>query len=295
MLYQDIGYLTLNFNMDYLDNNQRFQRDYGDIFTNQTTTNLNSTSNIENINNSNEYIITNFYFSLKGRNIMPITDIINIEKKVLKNNDKRNNKRGRKSKGESQKCKNNELKIHNKFSDDNMRKKCKNIIIKCLLEFINKQIKSFYGDDMWIGGVIKELKILEQGDMAKSTVASDKIFLNKNLKDFFSQNISGRFCNYSIDHNKKLIETLINDEDENKKEYFTSLFNLKFSECLKVLRGDIDLKELNGFKSLPLIIEELSVKYDEKYLDHLIYYFNHFEDIILKKPKNKKFEDTQNN
>ena len=37
MLYQDIGYLTLNFNMDYLDNNQRFQRDYGDIFTNQTT------------------------------------------------------------------------------------------------------------------------------------------------------------------------------------------------------------------------------------------------------------------
>ena len=295
MLYQDIEYLTLNFNMDYLDNNQRFRRDYGDIFTNQTTTNLNSTSNIENIHNSNEYIITNFYFSLKGRNIIPITDIINIEKKVLKNNVKRNNKRERKSKGESQKCKNNELKIHNKFSDDNMRKKCKNIIIKYLLEFINKQIKSFYGDDMWIGGVIKELKILEQGDIAKSTVASDKIFLNKNLKDFFSQNISGRFCNYSIDHNKILIEALINDEDKNKKEYFTSLFKLKFSECLKVLRGDIYLKELNGFKSLPLIIEELSLKYDEKYLDHLIYYFNHFEDIILKKPKNKKFEDTQNN
>ena len=38
--------------------------------------------------------------------------------------------------------------VHDKFTDDNMKKKCKNIVLKCILEFINNKIKKLYNNDI---------------------------------------------------------------------------------------------------------------------------------------------------
>jgi hypothetical protein len=217
------------------------------------------------------------------------------KKRKMKNN-KKENKLGRKTKRESKvedKCK--KKNTHDHFSDDNMRKKCKNIIIKHLKQFINDQIKEYYKDNIGNGPNKKELKILGQGERAKSTVELDKVFLEKKLIDIFSQNISSRCCNFDQNHNKGIIEELINDKDEKKKKYFENLFNIKFSDFFKYLKGDIDLKELNGFKFLSLIKEELKINYDEEYINYFIDYLKNFEEKILNKPKNKKSKDTWNN
>ena len=98
-----------------------------------------------------------------------------------KKNNKDTKKRGRKRKREE--IDNNDTKIHNKFSDDNLRKKCKNIVLKSILEFINKKIKEQYNNKIGHGKFKKELKILDQEKKVKSTVSFDKSFINK--KKFF--------------------------------------------------------------------------------------------------------------
>ena len=44
--------------------------------------------------------------------------------------------------------------------------------------------------------------------------------MNKTLKDIFSQDISERFCKYSLDHNKNVIKSLTEEEERNKKKLF---------------------------------------------------------------------------
>ena len=46
---------------------------------------------------------------------------------------------------------------------------------------------------------------------------NEKIFLNKSIKEIFSEDISPRLNNYPPTHNKIIIESLINEEDEDKK------------------------------------------------------------------------------
>ena len=74
-----------------------------------------------------------------------------------------------------------EKRAHNKYSDDNMRKKCKNIILKYAIIFINSKIKEIYKGDIGNGSLKKQLKILKQNNKIKSTVEIDKIFLEKLL------------------------------------------------------------------------------------------------------------------
>ena len=74
--------------------------------------------------------------------------LININQNKKYNNNK---KRGRKRKIENNQNEIINQKIHNKFSDDNIRKKCKNIVLKYALESINKIIYF-----IWINEKIKE-------------------------------------------------------------------------------------------------------------------------------------------
>ena len=58
-------------------------------------------------------------------------------------------------------------------------KKCKNLILKCLLEFINDKIKVEYNNNIGHGESEKSLKILSQKYKKKATVDSDRNFMNK--------------------------------------------------------------------------------------------------------------------
>ena len=174
---------------------------------------------------------------------------------------------------------------HTKYSDDNIRRPCKHIILTNLFDFINKKISEQYNNNIGKGIYIKKLLIINQEQKCNSKSKFNKEFLNKSLKDIFSENISKRYT-YPLDHNKNLINRLMNEKDEKKRIYFNNLFNLTFLECLKHFRGDYNISELEGLNGL----NEIKKKYenDSDYLNLLNYYFLNFEDITNKKRINEK-------
>jgi len=244
----------------------------------------------------NENQITNFNFFILGKKqILNSSDINLIKYKSKEKNNKETKKRGRKRKREDTGSNedDSDKKTHDKFSDDNMRKKCKNIVLKYILEFINRKIREKYFGKIGQGKFKKELKILKQEEKVNSTVDSDKLFLNKSIKEIFSENISPRFSNYPPTHNKIIIESLINEEDEDKKIYFNSLFNITFLDCLKYFRGDIIINELDGFIKFSSLEENIKNKHGKSYVDLMLYYLKGFQEIINnKKPRkiHKKVE-----
>ena len=243
---------------------------------------------------NNEFKINNFNFFIYNCHQAEHSNNINEAKN--KNNEKFNiklsAKRGRKKKRDITNVNGDnmekEKKAHNKYSDDNMRKKCKNIILKYAIIFINSKIKEIYKGDIGNGSLKKQLKILKQNNKIKSTVEIDKIFLEKLLKDILSEDISNRFNNLSSDHNKIMIESLINDKDEKKNKYFNSLFNLTFLNCLNFFIGKVFIKELDGFITFESIKDSILKKQGKAYVELLEYYLNNFKEIINKKKARKK-------
>ena len=81
----------------------------------------------------NDNQISNFnFFIISKKQISSRND-----NNLIKDNYNKKTKRGRKRKRED--ISNCDKKTHDKFSDDNMRKKCKNIVLKYILEFINRK------------------------------------------------------------------------------------------------------------------------------------------------------------
>lgn len=201
--------------------------------------------------------------------------------------EKKRNKCGRKRKGE-----NNNDNRHDKFSDDNARRKFKRIVFSHLREYINKQIKIKYNGKIGKGIFKKELYTLKQEQISNSNVIYNILLLKKTLREIFSEKISGRIKNYPEDHNKIIIEGLINEKDEEKKIYFQNLFNLTFSDCLEYLRGDKYFEQLNGlelFSEFNEIKQKYLVEYKdgEEYVKLLKYYSKEYETIIKKKNPRK--------
>lgn len=123
----------------------------------------------------------------------------------------------------------NETGEHNKYSQDNIIRKIKTIVLSYLLIFINKFINNIYKGNIGKGKKIKELKKMNPEQIK---ILGNKKFLYKNLKDIFSEHISTKYTSLDLDHNKILIEKLINEKDSDKKIKFEKLFSLTFVDCL---------------------------------------------------------------
>jgi len=179
---------------------------------------------------------------------------------------------------------------HNRFADDNIRTKCKNYVLKNVLEFINKKIEEIFNGNIGHGIFIKKLLIINQKQKSISSIQFNKNFLDKTLGKIFSENISTRYTTYPLNHNNNLIKQLLNDKDKEKKNYFQRLFSLTFSDCLKHFRGSQIIEELKGLKGFDSIKSE--IENDEDYLKTLEYYIMNYEDIIkskrVRKSKEKK-------
>ena len=117
------------------------------------------------------------------------------------------------------------------------------------------------------------------------------LFLNKTLKEIFSDDISTRFYNFHRNYNKIIIESLIEDIDEERRKYFIKLFDITFIDCLKYFREDkeaLKIGELNGLKQISSIKEELIMKHGNEYFEIFINYLQNFEDIINNKRARKR-------
>ena len=261
--------------------------------------------------NLNDNLDTNLELSTKENRVIKINNVYNTYKienynffiqgvQIFNKKDKNNkeiNKRGRKRKRNDNESDNNKtLKTHTKFTDDNLTKKSKNIILKYALKFINEKIEEIYQGDIGEGKFKKELKIISQKNKVKSTVNIDKSFLDKNLKDIFSENISGRFNNFPKTYNKTLIESLLNEEDEEKKSYFIELFNITFSDCLDYFMDNKNNnKKLEGFVKFSSIKESLIQQEGKNYIDAFIYFLKNFKNIINNKKSRRRNKDDKIN
>ena len=193
---------------------------------------------------------------------------------------------GRKKKGS------NALASHTKFTEDNLSRKFKHIIIDNLIKFINSVIKKQYNDNIGIGINEKKLLKLNQKQITSSKAEYNRNFLNTPIKIILSDTISTKFTKHSPNHNKILIEKLLNEDDKEKRILFTKIFNLSFLDCVKHFRGDINIDELEGFIEMDEVCKNFE-KEEKDYSGKLKWYITDFEKIVLgKKARKKKVKKT---
>ena len=196
------------------------------------------------------------------------TQIKTIEKKI-----------GRKKKNDNSK------RSHNKYADDNLRRKCKHLVLNSVKEFINEKIRFLYNDDIGNSIYKKEILSFNKEQKFNATVEFNKCFLYKKLKDIFSEKISTKFTNYDSKHNKILIDNLENDKDEYKSQYFKNLFSITFIDCVKHFMGTEYFKELDGMKCFDEVKEQFNN--ENEYVNTLSYYLMNYEEIINRKKARK--------
>jgi hypothetical protein len=194
---------------------------------------------------------------------------------------------GRKRKNE------NNTTEHNKFSDDNVRRRVKHLCFKYLLLFINSQIKEIYNNKIGQGIFQKQLQTLNQSQISNAKILFNQQLLEKNLGEIFSDKVTGKLTNIPSDHNKKLIQKLINEEDIEKRIYFQKLFNVKLKDCFEHFSGNKVIDELEGmelFNEISEITSEYLEKYEDgkEYIHQLEYYLKNYERIIKSKRARKE-------
>ena len=193
------------------------------------------------------------------------------EKKIL----------GRRKKNE------NVLGEHNKYSDDNIIRKCKNIILNSVFTFINKKIKHLYFNEAQEFEGKKLLK-LKQNQSLKSRTSYNKSFLKSTLKMIFSEDISSKYSKYSRTHNKELIESLMKEKDKRKREIFIDIFSLTFGDCLNHFRGSDFCDKLEGMRGINEYINDKDINNkEEEYYYCFKYVLNNYERIIMEKKERK--------
>ena len=166
--------------------------------------------------------------------------------------------------------------------------KVKKIIFDSLLKYDNYIIAKVYDNNIGNGINIKKLLKTNHYQVKCSRTQFNKELLKKTQGQIFSSSITTKFTNYPLDHNKQLIEKLLNEKNEERKEIFINLFNRTLLECIEHLIGKKEYKSLEGLEKF-YQNEILKKKIDKENKELLINVINKFEDIINeKKPRNKK-------
>ena len=179
---------------------------------------------------------------------------------------------------------------HNKFSDDNLIRKVKNIVLETTSLFINQKISLAYSSDNQNSQNVKNKQLLKlsQKQVEKKNVEYNKSFLNRTLQSIFSEDISTKYKKYNVKHNKNLIEELLNEEDEEKRLFFQAIFNLSFLDVLKHFRGSILIKELSGINSFNDYLNKTDFgKNSKEYKEILSIFMNDYEKIVMGKHSRK--------
>ena len=144
-------------------------------------------------------------------------------------------KRNKRERSPSQ---NSKRKRHTKYSPDNIRSNITNLILKLIKECINTEIKSKSKIYSKYGG---KILITSNDDRRKATIGFYKEFYKKSIKNIFSKNISGRYKSINEqNHNENLINSLLNDNNEERKQFYEKLFNQKLIDFFKKFKDNTD-------------------------------------------------------
>ena len=97
------------------------------------------------------------------------------------------------------------------------------MLIESVINFINDKIYYVYNGNIGDRLFKKQLMKLNQEQKKNSNVEFNQLFLNKTLKEILSQKITKRIKFYEEDHNKELINQLIEKKKKNLKIYLILL------------------------------------------------------------------------
>ena len=167
---------------------------------------------------------------------------------------------------------------YSRFNFDNITRKIKSRLIDYLRIFINNKIKEIYNNDIGYGIIYKQFFKLNRNIIENSTIIFNQMMLKKTLLEIFSENITSRCRLHYKDSNKLLIEELLNEKDDDKRNYFKNLFNLTFLDCLEHFTTKRVIEELQGMKTF------LDIKNDENESERFGFedkdYLNLFEHVL---------------
>lgn len=153
--------------------------------------------------------------------------------------------------------------------------KAKRIIFQTLVIYVNFLISETFNGKIGYNRWQKKLKKINPSFIRNIKVDDNKKLFNKSLKELFSKEINGKYTLFPKDINAKIIGQLLEDKDEEKRLYFTNLFNKTFLDWLKCLYDPNDkLKE---------IYEKEFINKSENDITILKYVINHFQEIFESK------------
>ena len=253
---------SLNFNQDYL--NESF-----DILKVFFLTPSKKSEKISN-NNANKYLNENTAITAEKTGVNYQEIKINIEIKTNMNNPNPiilNDI----SKGEK------EYLRKKRSVSDNEIKKGRNILLNSIFRFVNKKIRIIFNNDIGKGISIKQFVKISKKELNHSNVEFDKNYLNTKLKEIFSGDISGKFTNFLINKNEKLLQNLI------KIDYFKELFELTFLQCIEHINGTKFIPLLEGFETLDEILLNEEEKLKENDIENYKYIIENYRQCVENK------------
>lgn len=253
---------SLNFNQDYL--NESF-----DILKVFFLTPSKKSEKISN-NNANKYLNENTAITAEKTGVNYQEIKINIEIKTNMNNPNPiilNDI----SKGEK------EYLRKKRSVSDNEIKKGRNILLNSIFRFVNKKIRIIFNNDIGKGISIKQFVKISKKELNHSNVEFDKNYLNTKLKEIFSGDISGKFTNFLINKNEKLLQNLI------KIDYFKELFELTFLQCIEHINGTKFIPSLEGFETLDEILLNEEEKLKENDIENYKYIIENYKQCVENK------------
>ena len=214
-------------------------------------------------------------------NIMPETisnDILNTNKIGLKENSNIINNEANKE----------EIDEKKKYSLNYLIRRAKKIIFDLLLKYDNDVISRVYNNNIGYGINIRKILKIKHFLIQNTNTNYNNELLRTSQGIIFSSDISTRYTNYPINHNKLLINRLLNEENDQKRKIFQDLFSKTLLECIENLVGKRKSESLKGiekyYEKEMMVLDE-----EEKFKELLKKIINDLKIIFEnKKPRKKK-------
>ena len=188
--------------------------------------------------------------------------------------------------------KNKELieEILKKYPLNYLIRRAKKIIFDILLKYDNDIISKVYNNNIGYGINIKKILRIKHSQIQNTNTLFNKELLKTSQGTIFSSDISSRYTNYPIEHNKLLINKLLNEENIEKRKIFYDLFSKTFLECIENLIGKRKNESLKGLDKY-YENEMMELDEDENFKEVLKKIINDLNNIFeKKKPRKTKFK-----
>jgi hypothetical protein len=171
------------------------------------------------------------------------------------------------------------------YSNDNLLRRAKTILFDSLLKYDNYIISKVYNDHIGNGVNIKKLLKINHSQIKNINANYNRDLIKTSQGKIFSENISKRHTYYPEDHNKRLINKLLNENDDDKRKTFVNLFSKTLKECIQHITGQ-KIEELKGLERFyENEINELEE--GDEFKKEIKKFIDNYETIINKKKPRK--------